>query len=61
LKSARRVLSDERKLWPTGARERFSDVYVAVHHTDVNDFDPRLRNWDHLRKIPPLWTVHFRH
>ena len=44
LESARRVLLDENKLWPVGARERFSDVYIFVHYTDVNDFYPRLRN-----------------
>ena len=51
LESARRVLSDDHKLWPSGARERFSHVYVVVHHTDVNGFEPRLRNWDHLREF----------
>ena len=50
LESARRVLSDDHKLWLGCARERFSHVYV-VHYTDVNGFEPRLRNWDHLRKI----------
>ena len=40
LESARRVLSDDHKLWPSGARERFSHVYVVVHHTDVNGFQP---------------------
>ena len=31
LESARRVLSDEHKLWPGGARERLSHVYVVVY------------------------------
>ena len=51
LESARRVLLDDHKLWPGGARERFSHVYVVVHHADVNGFEPRLRNWNHLRKF----------
>ena len=31
LESARRVLSDEHNMWPSGARERFFHVYVVLY------------------------------